>query len=84
MPELFWPAIFIMKELKQYDAVALTVELPEEGLRRGQVGTIVEVYHDGEAFEVDFVDHEGFTYALLTLSPEQLMLLHYAPQRAAA
>jgi hypothetical protein len=73
-----------MKKLKQYDVVALTVDLPEESLWSGQVGTIVEVYNDGEAFEVDFVDREGHTYGLLSLRPKQLMLLHYEPVEAAA
>ncbi|MBS1793404.1 MAG: DUF4926 domain-containing protein [Acidobacteria bacterium] len=70
-----------MKELKQFDVVALTIDLPDEGLRRGQVGTIVEIYQAGESIEVDFVDHEGFSYALLTLHPEHLMPLHYEPLR---
>jgi len=59
--------------------VALKVDLPEENLRCGQIGTIVEVYKNGEAFEVDFVDRDGFTYALRTLNAEQPMLLHYEP-----
>jgi hypothetical protein len=73
-----------MRKLKQYDVVALTVDLPEENLWSGQVGTIVEVYNDGEAFEVDFVDREGHTYGLLSLRPKQLMLLHYEPVEVAA
>ena len=73
-----------MKPLKQYDVVALKVDLPEENLQCGQVGTIVEVYNNGEAFEVDFVDRDGFTYALLTLSVEQLLLLHFDPVKEVA
>ena len=64
-----------MNELKQYDVVALMVDLPEENLWRGQVGAIVEIYNDGEAFEVEFVDTNGKTYGLLALRPEQIMLL---------
>lgn len=73
-----------MNKLKQYDIVALTVDLPEKKLLSGQVGTIVEVYNNGEAFEVDFVDREGHTYGLHTLQPAQLMLLHYEPVNVAA
>lgn len=73
-----------MKNFKLFDVVALTVDLPEDNLLSGQVGTIVEVYNDGEAFEVEFVDKDGHTYGLLTLYPEQLMLLHYEKIEIAA
>lgn len=73
-----------MKNFKLFDVVALKTDLPEENLLQGQVGTIVEVYNDGEAFEVEFVDKDGHTYGLLTLRPEQLMLLHYEPAEIAA
>ena len=33
--------------------------------------------------EVEFVDDEGKTYAELALAPEQLLVLHHRPQRAA-
>ncbi len=73
-----------MKNFKLFDIVALTSDLPEENLLKGQVGTIVEVYNEGEAFEVEFVNVKGETYGLLTLSPKQLMLLHYEPSQVAA
>jgi hypothetical protein len=38
------------------DVVALTVDLPEYNLWRGQVGTVVEILADGQAFEVEFSD----------------------------
>lgn len=73
-----------MRNLKLFDVVALTRDLSEENLLSGQVGTIVEVYNEGEAFEVEFVTTKGETYGLLTLRPEQLMLLHYEPAEVAA
>ncbi|MGC2238322.1 MAG: DUF4926 domain-containing protein [Pyrinomonadaceae bacterium] len=73
-----------MKNFELFDVVALTTDLPEENLWSGQVGTIVEVYNNGEAFEVEFVDKEGHTYGLLTLRAEQLMILHYEPVKIAA
>lgn len=63
------------------DVVALLSDLPEHGLIRGQVGTVVELL-DG-AFEVEFCDDEGKTYAEMALKPEQLLILHHEPQRAA-
>ena len=52
-------------------------------LRRGDTGTIVMTYGDG-AFEVEFADRSGRTYALVTLSADQLLALHDAPERASA
>lgn len=58
------------------DVVALTEDLPEQGLRRGQVGTVVEELA-ADVFEVEFSDNEGRTYALLPLRAGQLIVLHY-------
>ena len=73
-----------MKNFKLFDVVALKDDLPAENLLSGQVGTIVEVYNEGEAFEVEFVDKNGQTYGLVTISPAQLLLLHYEPVKIAA
>lgn len=61
------------------DVVALTVDIEQYNLLRGQVGTIVEILADGAAFEVEFSDSNGRTYESLGLRPEQLMLLHFEP-----
>lgn len=42
--------------IKLLDMVALTIDLPEENLWRGQVGTVVEILANGSAFEVEFSD----------------------------
>jgi hypothetical protein len=62
--------------------VALTVDLPEKGLVRGQVGTVVEILSPA-AYEVEFSDDEGQTYAQAALEGDQLMLLHYRSELAA-
>ncbi|MBX3063239.1 MAG: DUF4926 domain-containing protein [Anaerolineae bacterium] len=64
--------------IKLLDVVALTEDLPERGLRRGQVGTVVEILADG-VFEVEFADSRGVTYAMLALHADQLIVLHYEP-----
>jgi hypothetical protein len=38
-----------------------------EGLEEGDVGTVVHVYKDGEAFEVEFLTLDGRTAAVATL-----------------
>ena len=64
--------------IRLLDVVALIDELPERGLRSGQVGTVVEVLAPG-VFEVEFSDDHGRTYASLALRAKQLLVLHYQP-----
>lgn len=61
-------------EIKLLDVVALTANLPEYNLWRGEIGTVVECY-PGDAFEVEFVAQDGYTYALVTLRADQLIPL---------
>jgi len=61
--------------IKLFDIVALTVDLPEDNLWRGQVGTVVEMLADGAAFEVEFSDRDGRTFESLGLRPDQIMVL---------
>jgi hypothetical protein len=68
--------------IRLLDVVALTADLPDRSLFRGQVGTVVETLSPG-VFEVEFSDDQGHSYAQLALRGSQLMVLHYQPQRAA-
>ncbi len=65
--------------VKLLDVVALTADLPEYNLWRGQVGTVVELLANGTAFEVEFSDREGRTYESIGLRSEQIMVLHFEP-----
>ena len=60
-----------------FDVVAITEDLPKQNLWRGQVGTIVDVLAEGQAFEVEFSDRDGQVYASLGLRPEQMMHLYF-------
>ncbi len=64
------------------DVVALTEDLPQRQLYRGQVGTVVEKLAP-DVFEVEFSDHDGRAYAMLSLRAEQMMVLHYEMRQAA-
>jgi hypothetical protein len=64
------------------DVVALLTDVPERGLVRGQVGTIVECRAAG-VFEVEFSDDQGRAYALLPLRAAQLLRLYHQPVQAA-
>ncbi len=68
--------------MKLLDVVALTVDLPEHGLLKGQVGTLVETLAPG-VFEVEFCDLDGQAYASLPLTETQLMVLHHQKEIAA-
>jgi Domain of unknown function (DUF4926) len=69
----------INSKIELLDVVALTVDLPNLNLWRGQVGTVVETLANGTAFEVEFSDRHGQTYESIGLKPEQIMLLHFDP-----
>jgi hypothetical protein len=71
-----------MNSLPLLAVVALTEDLPQSGLLRGQVGTIVEKLAP-DVYEVDFSDDAGRTYASVALREHQLMQLHYTPGVAA-
>jgi Domain of unknown function (DUF4926) len=58
-------------------------DLPEEGLVRGQVGTVVESWAPG-LFEAEFCDDNGKTYAMVALKADQLLQLHHEPVNQAA
>ncbi len=62
--------------IELFDTVALTADVPTLGLTTGEVGAVVEVLGDGEAFEVEFCDPSGTTYGLHTLRANQLIPLH--------
>lgn len=55
------------------ETVQLREDLPEHGLKRGEVGTIVHVFETAEAYLVEFTnDAEGSTKALVELTPAQI------------
>jgi hypothetical protein len=56
---------------KLLDTVVLKRDLPEVGLRAGDLGAIVEV-HDADHFEVEFVAASGRTEALITLRSDDM------------
>lgn len=53
------------------DTVVLRRDVPEAGLRVGDLGAIVEI-HDPDSFEVEFVAASGRTEALVTLRSDDV------------
>ena len=67
-----------MTKLELLAEVALLRDLPERGLVRGQVGTVVEILSP-DAVEVEFTDDGGRTYATAGPHRADLVRLHHAP-----
>ena len=61
-----------MSAIREHDHVVLTTELPAERLTAGDVGTVVHVYDNGAAYEVEFVALDGETVAVVTLERAQV------------
>lgn len=58
--------------LTEHSMVVLNCDLPDKGLHTGDVGAIVHAYRKGDAFEVEFVDGDGTTIAVLTLDSDDI------------
>ncbi len=70
------------KRVSVLDVVALLVDLPAQGLARGQVGTVIESL-DGENALVEFSGDDGKAYAVVPCPHRDLLVLHYLPEAAA-
>ena len=53
--------------IPELESVALTRDIPEFGLKAGDLGTIVMVHAGGEGYTVEFCDLTGETIAVATL-----------------
>lgn len=58
-------------KFKELDTVVLVRDLPEQGLRKGDLGAVVQVY-EPDAIEVEFVTAAGMTEALVTLNIQEV------------
>ncbi|MXY08796.1 MAG: DUF4926 domain-containing protein [Gemmatimonadetes bacterium] len=60
--------------IQELDLVVLTRSIKEHGLQFGDVGTVVHCYADHQAYEVEFIDGDGETLAVLTLNASDIRL----------
>ena len=58
--------------LKEHERAVLRAAIPSEGLEAGDVGTVVHVYRDGLAYEVEFITLDGKTAAVVTVETAQI------------
>lgn len=58
--------------LAEHSLVVLSFDMPAAGLHAGDVGAVVHTYWQGKAYEVEFVDGDGTTVALVTLEADEV------------
>ena len=58
--------------IKVHNRVVLTASLPAHGLVAGDVGTVVQVYEDGKAYELEFFALDGHTTDVVTVEADQV------------
>ena len=56
-----------MATIQEHERVVLTRPVDNEGLKAGDVGTVVHVYRDGLAYEIEFTTLDGRTAAVVTV-----------------
>lgn len=59
-------------EMRQYEQAVLTVDLPEEDLQAGDVGTVVDIHEGGTGYSLEFFTLTGDTIAVVTVSAEKV------------
>ncbi len=69
-------------EIKLLDVVALTQDVPEHNLKRGDIGAVVEILSNGEAYEVEFSNAYGQTSKCLSFLASQLRVLPHEQIKA--
>lgn len=60
--------------LKEFDVVELIADFPAYGIKAGTVGTIIDLYADGE-YEVEIADESGATLDCFAVKPDQIRLV---------
>jgi Domain of unknown function (DUF4926) len=58
--------------INEHDCVVLTQDLPAEGLKAGDIGTVVHIHEGGAACEVEFMTLVGETICVATLLAGQV------------
>jgi len=58
--------------IKEHDCIVLTDDLSEEGLKAGDIGTVVHIHQHGAGYEVEFMTLTGETISVVTLMASQV------------
>ena len=58
--------------ITEHERIVLLEDLPDERLQAGDVGTVVHIHSQGEAFEVEFMTLDGSTVTVVALLSSQI------------
>ena len=58
--------------IREHERAILTGDVPNQGLKAGDVGTVVHVYRDGAAYEIEFFALDGRTLNVVTVEADQV------------
>ena len=58
--------------IQEHERAVLTIDLPENNLEAGDVGTVVHIYGDGVAYEIEFFTLDGHTLDVVTVEASQV------------
>ncbi|MBZ0317571.1 MAG: DUF4926 domain-containing protein [Anaerolineae bacterium] len=58
--------------IKEHEQVVLTTDLPEYDLKAGDVGIVIHIYSDGEAYELEIFALDGRTLDIVTVEAAQV------------
>lgn len=58
--------------ISEHECVVLTEDLPDEGLKAGDIGTVVHIHQGGAGYEVEFMTLAGATICVATLLTAQV------------
>ena len=58
--------------IKEFERIILTEDIPNTELKKGDVGVVVQIYNEGEGYEIEFFALNGDTLAVETLESKQV------------
>ncbi|MDX2139541.1 MAG: DUF4926 domain-containing protein [Chloroflexota bacterium] len=58
--------------INEHERAVLTVDLPDYDFRAGDVGVVVHIYADAQAYEVEFFTLAGNTLDVVTVEATQV------------
>ncbi len=56
--------------IEEHEQVSLTRDVPDEGLKAGDVGTVVAIHQGGAGYTLEFFSLKGETLAIATVAAE--------------
>ena len=58
--------------IKEFDEVVLMKDIPEKKLKKGYVGTIVDIHQEGAGYTLEFFNMKEDTISLATVRAEDV------------